>query len=140
MNHSRLQPCLLFLLGLTVFSYDLYSQSADTAKTTLKPMLISFNPDSSAYQELLSGPPSCSGMYSGLVTLLPDETVGHHNTEEYEEMLVILSGEGEMIFSDKKTFKLKYGVVAYCPPHTEHDVKNTSSIPLKYIYTASKTK
>lgn len=123
-----------------VFYNSIFAQAIDTNKIILQPKLIILNLDSSTYQEIFDGPPATVGMYSGLVTLNPGETVGHHNTKKYEEVLVILSGEGEMTFEGNKPFQLKYGVVAYCPPFTEHDVKNTSSLPLKYIYIASKAK
>ena len=132
---SALVSALLFL---TIFSAN--AQQADTNKIHPQPKSITLNLDSSAYQEIVDGPPATLGMYSGLVTISPGETVGHHNTKSYEEILVILSGEGEMIFTNGKTIKLNYGMVAYCPPHTEHDVKNTGILPLKYIYVASKTK
>jgi oxalate decarboxylase/phosphoglucose isomerase-like protein (cupin superfamily) len=130
----------LFLLAiLFVAISNGIAQQADSIKTTPQPLAISLDLNSPAYQEIVDGPPATIGMYSGLVTIKPGETVGHHNTENYEEMLVILSGEGEMVFEKGMPVTLKYGMVAYCPPHTEHDVKNIGTIPLKYIYVASKT-
>ncbi len=130
----------LFLLALLFVAIsNSIAQQADSIKTTPQPLAISLDLNSPAYQEIVDGPPATVGMYSGLVSLMPSDTVGHHNTESYEEMLVILSGEGEMIFTNGKTIKLNYGMVAYCPPHTEHDVKNTGALPLQYIYVAAKT-
>jgi oxalate decarboxylase/phosphoglucose isomerase-like protein (cupin superfamily) len=129
--------CLLIILCV-ILQYNVKAQTKDTSN--LKPMLVTLNLDSSAYQDIFNGPQKPIGMYSGLVTLLPNEDVGVHYTDEYQEMLVILSGEGQMIFADGKTFNLKYGVIAYCPPYTEHNVKNISGKSLKYIYIASKTK
>jgi mannose-6-phosphate isomerase-like protein (cupin superfamily) len=127
---------LVFMMLLPFFNQAAFSQT----NTQPKPQIIALKIDSDQYQEILDGPPSSLGMYSGLVSLMPGDTVGHHNTEIYEEMLVILSGQGEMILEKGNALPLKYGVVAYCPPHTEHDVKNTGTAPLKYIYIASKTK
>ena len=132
-------PLVFTITILLVFSKIIQAQVMDTIRTTPQPLAISFNLNSPAYQDLVVGPPTTLCMYSGLVTIKPGETVGHHNTENYEEMLVILSGEGEMLFEKGLTIKLKYGMVAYCPPHTEHDVKNNGTLPLKYIYVASKT-
>ena len=131
---------IIIIVFSIIFREHIFAQVVDTNNISLQPKLIILNLDSSTYQEILNGPPATVGMYSGLVTLKPGETVGHHNTKKYEEMLVILSGEGEMIFENGKAIQLKYGVVAYCPPYTEHDVKNTDSTLLKYIYIASNTK
>ncbi|MFH0866426.1 MAG: cupin domain-containing protein [Bacteroidota bacterium] len=130
----------LVIILCALLQLDVKAQTKDSSMTALQPKLITLNLDSSVYQEIFNGPPTTVGMYSGLVTLEPAETVGHHNTDEYEEILVIFSGEGQMTFADGQIFNLEYGVIAYCPPHTEHDVKNISAIPLKYIYIASETK
>ena len=124
---------------LIIVAMQGYGQVRDTAKIVPKAKVIALNFASEMYQEIADGPPSTVGMYSGLVTLQPGDTVGHHNTKSYEEILVILSGEGQMILEHGDALALKYGVVAYCPPHTEHDVKNTGTIALKYVYVASKT-
>ncbi len=55
-------------------------------------------------------------------------------------MIIVFKGEGQMTFNNNQTFNLKYGVIAYCPPHTEHNIKNIGIIPLKYLYVAAKTK
>jgi quercetin dioxygenase-like cupin family protein len=117
-----------------------FAQVIDTSRSKFQPKLVQLNLDSSTYQRILGGTPDAVTMHSGLVTLKPGETVGEHNTNDYEEILVIFSGEGQMIFEDGKTFNLKYGEVAYCPPHTKHDVKNTGTTFLKYVYIAAKTK
>jgi oxalate decarboxylase/phosphoglucose isomerase-like protein (cupin superfamily) len=138
-RNSKYLKTVITIAILMFLSEIIMAQTAGTNNRQPQPKLITLNLDSTSYQEIFEGPPATVGMYSGLVTIKPGETVGHHNTENYEEMLVIYSGEGEMIFTDRKIFKLKYGIVAYCPPHTEHDVKNTGPVPLKYIYIASKT-
>jgi mannose-6-phosphate isomerase-like protein (cupin superfamily) len=119
---------------------NVFAQANDSSKTYLQPKLVKLNLDSSDYQSIFKGSPETITFHSGLVTLKQDEKVGHHNTEDYEEILVIYSGEGKMIIEGGKTMDLKYGVIAYCPPYTEHDVICTSALPLKYLYIASKTK
>src|SRR3972149_6057315 len=42
------------------------------------------------------GPPETASMRSGLVTLAPGASIGKHDTEKYEEVLVPLEGEGEL--------------------------------------------
>jgi mannose-6-phosphate isomerase-like protein (cupin superfamily) len=116
-----------------------YAQKTDTLKKNV-PRVVELKLKSSEYQEIFNGSPETIGMYSGLVTLKPGETVGEHNTDEYEEILVIFSGSGQMNIHGGNTMELKYGVIAYCPPHTAHDIICTGKEELKYIYVASKTK
>jgi mannose-6-phosphate isomerase-like protein (cupin superfamily) len=93
---------------------------------------------SSEYQRLLKGAPDTVTMHSGLVTLMPSQSVGRHSTENYEEALIILAGVGEMRIDGGQVMQLKPMVLAYCPPDTEHDVFNTGTEPLRYIYIVAK--
>ena len=104
------------------------------------PKVIKIEMQGKDYQRLLAGPPETATMRSGAVTLQPGKTVGKHSTESYEEMLVILEGEGTMILAGGKEMPLKAGSIAYCPSNTEHDVKNTGSTILRYIYVVAKAK
>jgi quercetin dioxygenase-like cupin family protein len=88
---------------------------------------------------LIKGPPESFTMRSGLVVLMPGQTVGKHNTGIYEEIVVALEGEGEMLFDDGGTMRLSPNIVAYCPPHTEHDVRNCSGTVMRYIYIVAKS-
>jgi quercetin dioxygenase-like cupin family protein len=92
------------------------------------------------YVRLLGGPPETFSLRSGAVTLRPGKTVGKHSTESYEELVVVLEGEGAMLLNEGQELPLKVGTVVYCPPDTEHDVKNTGSTMLKYIYVVAKAK
>jgi mannose-6-phosphate isomerase-like protein (cupin superfamily) len=132
---SILISFLCFIIHLNV-----NAQAQDSSKIIPEPKLVILNLDSSGYQRVFKGVPETVTFHSGLVTLKPGESVGHHNTHDYEEIIIIFSGEGQMIFDGGKKFYLKFGEVAYCPPNTGHDVTNTSSLPLKYLYVASKTK
>lgn len=86
------------------------------------------------YQRLLEGKPQTCGMRSGRVYLQPGQACGQHSTEQKEEMLIFLSGRGELLIDEKESFQVGRGKVSYIPPHTCHDVKNTGSEPLIYIY------
>src|SRR5215475_10865470 len=44
---------------------------------------------------LLKGAPQTTGMRSGFVQLKPGESVGEHSTQDHEEALVVLHGEGK---------------------------------------------
>ena len=96
----------------------------------------------SAEKELpiLSGPPETVTMRSGLVTLDPGQSIGKHGTGQHEEMLVILEGKGEMLFKDGSKLDVQAKHALYCPPQTEHDVINTGSGPLRYVYVVASTR
>ena len=86
------------------------------------------------YQRLLAGEPQSCGMRSGRVYLQPGESCGQHSTKHNEELLVFLSGQGLMLIGGKDSFEVGKGKVCYIPPNTIHDIKNTGSVPLTYIY------
>ncbi len=79
-------------------------------------------------------------MRSGLVVLQSNQSVGKHSTGEHEELLVILEGKGEMIFKDGSTLPVEAQHALYCPPETEHNVRNTGAGILRYVYIVASTK
>lgn len=91
------------------------------------------------YKRLLAGPPQNLCLRSGLVNLLPGASVGKHNTGDYEEMVIVLEGQGEMLGNEDRLV-LNTKQAAYCPPYTEHDVLNTGDSVLKYVYIVTKAK
>jgi quercetin dioxygenase-like cupin family protein len=103
-----------------------------------KPKLVTLDLTATEYLSVLGGPPESVTMRSGYVVLLPSNSVGKHNTDSYEEIVVVLDGEGEMRFGDGSVLSLKPHVVAYCPPKTEHDVRNSGDRPLRYLYIVAK--
>jgi len=132
---SRGKSLCLMSLVIIFFSANLFPfASEEKEKTVLKPKLISLDPGAKEYMRILGGPPETVTMRSGLVVLEPGTSVGKHNTKNYEEVLVVLEGGGEMMITDGPTLKLKAGSIAYCPPRTEHDVTCTGSAALKYVY------
>jgi len=90
--------------------------------------------DNPEYQRVLAGPPQTFGMKSGRVYLEAAKACGQHSTKENEEILVFLSGQGELLIGDQDRFEVAAGKVAYIPPGTIHDVSNTGTEPLTYIY------
>ncbi len=86
------------------------------------------------YQRLLGGKPQSYGMRSGKVYLSPGKDCGLHSTKEQEELLVFLSGTGELVIAEKDRLEVGAGKVAYIPPRTDHNVMNTGSQPLIYVY------
>ncbi len=86
------------------------------------------------YQRLLDGEPQTRGMRSGRVYLKPGQSCGQHSTKEHEEMLVFLCGQGTLLIGERDQFAVGQGKVSYIPPNTVHDVKNTGTKPLIYLY------
>lgn len=90
--------------------------------------------DAPEYQRLLAGRPETCGMRSGRVYLDAGKDCGQHSTKGHEELLVFLAGTGELQIADQGSFDVGTGKVAYIAPQTAHNVKNTGTGPLVYIY------
>ena len=86
------------------------------------------------------GPPDSVSMISGLVVLAPGRSVGKHSTEHNEELLIVLEGKGQMSFGDGSAIPLEANHALYCPPETEHNVTNTGTGRLRYVYVVARTK
>jgi quercetin dioxygenase-like cupin family protein len=89
---------------------------------------------------VLTGPPESVTMKSGLVVLAPGKSVGKHSTEQNEELLIVFEGQGEMSFQDGSRLPVRANSALYCPPRTEHNVTNTGTGPLRYVYVVAKAK
>ena len=90
--------------------------------------------DEPDYQRLLAGEPQTHGMRSGRVYLEAGKSCGQHSSKDHEELLVFLAGGGKIHIGDSDQLVVGAGKVAYIPPRTLHDVENTGSAPLAYIY------
>lgn len=132
-----LQILVMWLTGFLI-PLSAFPQSSDPAIPCPRPKVITLNLQSSDYQELFHGAPETVTMHSGLVTLMPGESVGTHNSENYEEIILFLEGEGVMYITDGDTLSVRQGKIAYCPPHTEHNLMATGEEPLKYVYVAAR--
>ncbi len=100
---------------------------------------IDFLRGGTTYVCLLGGPPESVNMRAGYVVLSPGETVGEHSTGNAEEMLIPLSGSGELRVPGCESIAILPGCVLYNPPQTLHNVVNTGSQPLSYIYVVTGT-
>jgi mannose-6-phosphate isomerase-like protein (cupin superfamily) len=89
--------------------------------------------DKKGYQRLIPGVPITFGMKSGRVYLEPGQDSGIHSTENKEEQLVFLQGEGTAKIETDK-LAVDAGNVCYISPQTEHNILNTGSEPLVYIF------
>ncbi len=104
----------------------------------VQPKIISFPALEEKYTRLLGGPPETSGMRSGYVVLAPEESVGFHDSNDHEEVIIPLTGTGELRFDGLDSLPVHPGCILYNPPHTGHDVVNTGKELLKYIYIIAK--
>jgi quercetin dioxygenase-like cupin family protein len=99
----------------------------------LKPVLVELK-GSDRFLRLLPGAPVTAGMKSGYVTLKPGESVGEHKTEAKEESIIIFEGRAEVIVEGKLMFTAGKESLVYIPPETNHDIRNSSDGPLRYVY------
>lgn len=84
--------------------------------------------------ESLFKPPKTRSIKSGHVVLKKGQECGRHNTQEREEILVIIKGNGAVEIDGQKPLKIKAPAVCYIPPQAWHNVKNNSSKVLDYVY------
>ena len=88
---------------------------------------------------LLRGAPQTSGMRGGSVKLKPGESVGWHSTSGNEEALVILHGSGVAHIEGHPDMPLTENMLAYIPPATRHNVTNTGTQTLAYVWVVAPT-
>jgi len=100
----------------------------------LAPHVIDMRAHNGEYREILSGAPQSAGMRAGLVTLPPGEAVGRHNTGAREEVILVLEGAGRVEVEGGTPLEVRAPMAAYMPPHHEHDVINTGTEWMRYIY------
>jgi quercetin dioxygenase-like cupin family protein len=105
---------------------------------TLRPKVIPLQSSGKDISPVLAGPPESVTMKSGLVVLAPGKSVGKHSTERNEEILIVFEGQGEMSFKDGARLPVRANTAVYCPPETEHDVTNTGTGVLRYVYVVAK--
>jgi mannose-6-phosphate isomerase-like protein (cupin superfamily) len=132
MSNSRVAMILAFLMviGATVLG------SGQNGATHAK--VIALQSQGQDVTPVLSGPPETVTMSSGFVVLEPGKSVGKHSTQQNEELLVILDGEGQMTFSNGSKLALRANTALYCPPETEHNVTNTGKELLRYVYVVAR--
>jgi mannose-6-phosphate isomerase-like protein (cupin superfamily) len=112
--------------------------AAEQEKGTPKPKVIPLQSSGKDVSPVLSGPPESVTMKAGLVVLAPGKSVGKHSTERNEELLIVFEGQGEMTFKNGSKVPVKAKTAVYCPPQTEHNVTNTGTGVLRYVYVVAK--
>jgi quercetin dioxygenase-like cupin family protein len=83
---------------------------------------------------LLTGRPQTTGMRGGSVKLKPGDSVGWHSTASNEEALVILRGSGVAKIEGHADVPLSEKTLAYIPPATRHNVTNTGTEVMEYVW------
>jgi mannose-6-phosphate isomerase-like protein (cupin superfamily) len=71
---------------------------------------------------------------SGYVVLRINESIGEHNTNGSEEVLIILEGKGELSINKEEKWAFEKDTALYVPPNTIHDIRNTGQGLLRYIF------
>ena len=123
------------LLHLLVAALFLAATGCATSSPARRFEHFVFSPDC-VYQPLLAGPPKTGGMRSGRVALKPGEEMHRHSTEGNEEMLVFVRGAGQVIINGQKV-DVAAGEGLYIPPRTPHEIHNTGTDELRYVYTVA---
>ena len=140
MTRATLSGLLVFLSIALLPLCSGVSSAADTEKGKPHSKVVQLDAQGKDYLQILAGPPETVTMKSGLVVLAPGKSVGKHTTGQHEEILVILEGKGEMSFADGSELPVEAGHALYCPPETEHNVTNTGTSTLRYVYVVASTK
>lgn len=109
-----------------------------TAPSLPEPKIIALPTEDGPYLHLFDEA-NTHQYHSGLVTLKPGESVGEHSTKEHEEIIVFLSGRGEIATERwPKPRLVTAPAVAYMSPRTLHNVTNSGTSSLRYIYIVSR--
>jgi mannose-6-phosphate isomerase-like protein (cupin superfamily) len=122
---------LAVLLGtMVLFGFHMAAQQPTTKREP-----VTFSLDCAGGDcPLLKGAPQTSGMRGGSVKLKPGESVGWHGTGQNEEALTILQGTGVANIDAHADVPLHAKMLAYIPPGTRHNVTNTGTELLEYVW------
>lgn len=74
-----------------------------------------------------------ASMTVGEVVLLPGQGHDRHNHPNSEEVLYVLSGEGEQMVDDEEPFPVRAGDLIYVPTAMFHSTHNTGWSPLRLL-------
>jgi oxalate decarboxylase/phosphoglucose isomerase-like protein (cupin superfamily) len=74
-----------------------------------------------------------AGITFGEVVLQPGKGHDRHNHPQSEEVLYVLSGEGEQILDDGEPFPVKAGDTIYVPIAMFHSTRNTGWAPMRLL-------
>jgi oxalate decarboxylase/phosphoglucose isomerase-like protein (cupin superfamily) len=85
--------------------------------------------------KLLSSPDVAGGdtMTFGMVVLEPGKGHARHNHPDADEILFIISGEGEQMLDDEEPVPIRPGASIYVPRGVFHSTLNTGWEPLRFV-------
>jgi oxalate decarboxylase/phosphoglucose isomerase-like protein (cupin superfamily) len=85
--------------------------------------------------KLLSTPALAGGdtMTFGMVVLEPGKGHSRHNHPDADEILFIISGEGEQMLDDHEAVPIRPGASIYVPRGVFHSTLNTGWEPLRFV-------
>jgi mannose-6-phosphate isomerase-like protein (cupin superfamily) len=135
-EQNKLQKHISIIMFLAADIVFTGCGTENNCQTKVSPQFLSLRLNQQPeYQPLLTGRPLTCGMRSGRVYLKPSEDCGSHSTKNNEEMLTFLSGTGTALMGeDQVPHEVSKDSIIYIPPHTVHNMKNTGTEPLVYIY------
>lgn len=102
-------------------------------KEALHPFLIKIK-GVGKFQRLLGAGVDSVNLKSGSVVLEPGESIGAHVTESKEEFIIIIKGKADVQLEAGRLIRARRLSAVYIPPETTHDVKNSGTSVLHYIY------
>jgi oxalate decarboxylase/phosphoglucose isomerase-like protein (cupin superfamily) len=85
--------------------------------------------------KLLSTPALGGGaaMTFGMVVLQPGQGHERHNHPDADEILFILSGEGDQMLDDEEPVRVRAGASIYVPRGVYHSTMNAGWEPLRFV-------
>jgi len=138
-KNNRVGGGILVLIVYLTIAVSCYSFAQNNSETPT-PKLIALDQGAPTRVVILHGPPETVTVRSGFMVLAPSKSVGKHSTKDNEEAIVVMAGRGEFKIIEGSTFEMHPYCVIYCPPNTEHEVTNTGTDTLRYIYIVAKAK
>lgn len=123
----------LFLL-IVIFLF--VSCSPEETGEPAAPFVKQLPPDSVHWIPLVEA----STFESGCVAVQPGDSGSEHSSKSWQEMLVVLQGQGEVIIGGgTQKLPIQAGEAVYIPRQTIHQLHCTGDSALQYVYIAAKT-
>lgn len=88
----------------------------------------------SRFQRLLDATAGSVHLKSGSVLLAPGKDIGAHVTAGKEEFIIVLKGRAKIVFEGSRPIRAERHSCVYVPPETLHNVINSGTSCLHYIY------
>jgi mannose-6-phosphate isomerase-like protein (cupin superfamily) len=135
MNRTQTLVVITALLSATLLSayHPALLPAQGSPAESRRPLVLALDCDAGDCP-LLTGSPQTAGLRSGFVRLKPGAAVGWHSTDTNEEQLVILRGRGEAQIGGESARAFTAPAAVYIPPATRHNVLNTGTELLEYVY------